>query len=192
MILQSSTLALFLLTTGCVAVLPDNYQSLSAKDKQTLQWNQIVASQHDVNSLPTVYPAPGSNLTFLTIPTYLETTFLWRSDEMPDDRRRIVIAPFGVVAKIIFRTTRYTPSYFTGLFDTGGIGIIRLALDGAHLLNSTENFDISTATKIYIDGTLTEPHQIVLNNLIMFFETELPETLCCRGRPDNSIERWWM
>ncbi|OWA52702.1 hypothetical protein BV898_17148 [Hypsibius exemplaris] len=148
-----------LFITPLSAVLPRNYQSLSAQAKQTLQWNQILESQYRFDQLPALSSSHRpDNLTLLGNPTYLATSFLHKGDEMPGTRRRMTMSPVGVICKVSFRTFRNSTSRFTGLFHSGGIGVIRLALHLSRTSTVREIGDRATdfaptaVMKIYIDG----------------------------------------
>ena len=134
------------------AILPDEYLSFLAQEKQEVQWVQIEASKYPDGELPTTLPPPGTNGTELFNASFLVPTFTWHGDEMPDHRRRSFISAYGTVAKVIFRTVPYTPSYFTGLFRSGGVGLMRIALNNARFKTSTADIAITVATKVYIDG----------------------------------------
>ena len=137
----------------CWAALPDNYQSLSALDKQQVQWNQILATKYSESQLPNTYPPPNTNGTELYNASFLLPTFTWYGDEMPDNRRRSFISPYATVAKVVFRTTKNTPSGFTGMFQSGGRGLMRIALNPVRFQTSVNDFALTFITKIYIDGT---------------------------------------
>ena len=146
-----------LLLTVVVAVawadLPYNYLSLSAKAKQAVQWDQITASVRPANALPDVYPPPDVDPSTMFDPNFLVTSFLWGSDEVPPGRRKSLVAPYAAIAKIVFKTR--PDSNFTGLFQSGGIGLLRIGLSAAQEGTSASNFVLTFAAKIYIDGMKT-------------------------------------
>ncbi|OQV15803.1 hypothetical protein BV898_10055 [Hypsibius exemplaris] len=141
------------------AVLPDNYVTLSAREKQALQWSQVLESRYNLTELPSAFPQPTDNLTLLGLPEYLAQSFLITGDEMPGTRRRMLLSPFAVVCKVEYRTFKNSTSQFTGLFNTGGIGLIRLALDAIYGPPLGSLFSPTAVLKIYIDGQISRNFQ---------------------------------
>ncbi|KTD25415.1 Uncharacterised protein [Legionella lansingensis] len=107
------------------AQLPDNYQHLSAQQKQDLLWDEITKS-HDADPLP---PLAGNSfkdvLEKLQGLFNLSPTFDHTSDELPKGRVKIIHTN-GSVGKIAFIPAPNHP--FTGIYRTGGIGLARLSL----------------------------------------------------------------
>ena len=93
--------------------LPDNYQSLSAFEKESLLWNEILSSPW--KSLPPLSGKGwGSILANLKSLTSLKTTFDHQSDTIPEERIKI-IHTYGSVARMLFLPADQTP--FTGLLN---------------------------------------------------------------------------
>ncbi len=116
---------LFLFCFEASAQLPADYQSLSAQEKQDLLWNELGKS-HEVEPLP---PFTGNSfnevLTKLKGLFNLGPSFDHSSDELPEGRVKVIHAN-GSVAKISFVPAPNHP--FTGIYQTGGIGLARLSL----------------------------------------------------------------
>jgi hypothetical protein len=117
-----------ILLLGCLNVhaqLPENYQNLSAQEKQDLLWNEISKS-HEQDPLP---PFTGNSftevLTKLKGLFNLGPSFDHSSDELPEGRVKIIHAT-GSVAKVSFIPVPNHP--FTGIYKTGAVGIARLSL----------------------------------------------------------------
>ncbi|OQV22686.1 hypothetical protein BV898_03515 [Hypsibius exemplaris] len=146
-------------TAVAAAVLPDDYNTLTVREKQALQWNQVLATRYNLTDLPTAFPQPTDNVTHLFVPEYLAQSFLHTGDEMPGTRRRILICPFGVVCKVQFRTFKNSTSPFTGLFNTGGIGLIRLSLEAVFGPPLGKIFSPSAVMKIYVHGQISRNFQ---------------------------------
>ena len=98
--------------------------SASAEAKRDQLWSRVERTAYRPGFLPT--EGPGAlDLAKLLYTPFLQVTFLHTSDEMPLGRKR-VIHTFGSIAKVRFETLPGVP--FTGLFESGGIGLIRLSL----------------------------------------------------------------
>ncbi|OQV15806.1 hypothetical protein BV898_10058 [Hypsibius exemplaris] len=137
------------------AVLPTNYVTLTAEEKQALQWNQVLATRYNLNELPSTFPQPTDNLTLLGMPEYLAQTFIHTGDEMPAGRSRMTISPFAVVCKMEYRTFKNSTTRYTGLFHTGGIGLIRISLDAIYGPPLSKLFSPTAVLKIYIPGKIS-------------------------------------
>lgn len=115
----------FFALTLAHAKLPDQYQDLSAKQKQDLLWDEITKS-HEADPLPQI-----SGNSFQEVLAKLKgifnlgPTFDHISDELPDGRVKIIHAN-GSVGKVAFIPSPNHP--FTGIYRTGGIGLVRLSL----------------------------------------------------------------
>ncbi|OQV15768.1 hypothetical protein BV898_10022 [Hypsibius exemplaris] len=128
------------------------YKPLSAQQKQAIQWAKIQATKYDINNLPTEFPPPGSDpFTVLRDANYLRISFEWEGDEMPGNRNRLVFSPLAVICKIKFNTFQNTTSGYTGIFQSGGIGFIRLSINGVRA-----SFDPTASMKIYVDGKISQ------------------------------------
>ncbi|KTC84465.1 hypothetical protein [Legionella brunensis] len=124
-VLIISGLIYFFANTGAYAQLPDNYQNLSAQQKQDLLWEEITKS-HEIDPLPQL---AGNSfrevLQKLKGLFNLALTFNHINDELPAGRVKIIHAN-GAVGKIVFIPAPNHP--FTGIYRTGGIGLARLSL----------------------------------------------------------------
>ena len=123
-ILVISSLLLFM-SFAVSAELPADYQDLSAQQKRDLIWDEVSKS-HQEDPLP---PFSGSGfqdvLSKLKGLFNLSPTFDYSSDELPQGRVKIIHAT-GSVAKVSFIPAVNHP--FTGIYQTGGIGLARLSL----------------------------------------------------------------
>ncbi|OQV15804.1 hypothetical protein BV898_10056 [Hypsibius exemplaris] len=137
------------------AVLPANYVTLTAEEKQALQWNQVLATRYNLSELPSTFPQPTDNLTLLGMPEYLAQIFIHTGDEMPAGRSRMLISPFAVVCKMEYRTFKNSTTRYTGLFHTGGIGLIRISLDAIYGPPLGSLFSPTAVLKIYIPGKIS-------------------------------------
>lgn len=141
--------------TGIFAQLPENYQDLPAEQKQDLLWGEISKS-HQENPLPKLSDKSlKSTLEALSVLFNLDTTFDHATDELPTGRIKIIHAN-GSVGKIALKPSTDHP--FTGLYQTGVIGLARLSL-------ATKPTD-----KSYIPGMAIKfliPHHSSLNLQVM-------------------------
>ncbi len=120
--------------------LPANYDTLSAKAKEDLLWDQrIVPSKY--TTLP---PFKGPDLIAIAR-VDLRVTLDRRSDEMPPGRIKLV-HPLGALAKVEFVPEPGSP--YTGLWK-GSEGIARFSLATSP---GTNNFTPGLAVKMFIDG----------------------------------------
>lgn len=124
-ILMMSSLIFCIMNSGIYAQLPEHYQSLAPEEKRDLLWVEITKS-HDEDPLP-----PLSGNSFKEVLKKLKgffdlgPTFDYTSDELPEGRAKILHAN-GSVGKIAFVAAANHP--FTGIYQTGGIGVARLSL----------------------------------------------------------------
>lgn len=104
----------------------ETYQAQSAEQKKEELWSLITSSEYSLNfihqALGTVSPELRKKL---EDPEYLKVSFTHASDELPEGRVRLIHAN-GTVAKI--RLERTEESKFTGLFQSGATGLVRLSL----------------------------------------------------------------
>lgn len=107
------------------AALPENYQSLASEQKQTLLWQNIEES-HSVNPLPKLKENSYKDVFYMLKGLFnLAPSFDYFYDETPEGRIKIIHAN-GSVAKISFVPASGHP--FTGIYQSGAIGIARLSL----------------------------------------------------------------
>ncbi|WP_419418736.1 hypothetical protein ACNVED_09255 [Legionella sp. D16C41] len=115
----------FFVNLSVYAQLPNNYQELSAQQKQDLLWEEITKS-NKINSLPELTGNSFKEvLQKLKGIFNLSPTFDHESDELPVGRVKIIHAN-GSVGKITFIPVPNHP--FTGIYQTGAIGLARLSL----------------------------------------------------------------
>lgn len=115
----------FILGHVAFAALPSYYQELSATEKQNLLWNNILASNAEHGQPSTTQNGWGAALKKIKAFFTLKTTFDHENDEIHHGRIKIIHAN-GSVAKIKFNPSSNHP--FTGIFQTGGMGLARLSL----------------------------------------------------------------
>lgn len=125
------------------AILPKDYVSKTASEKQDILWSQIEASPYTPAPLPTQQPGPKESLSLFNL-TFMGQSFSHVSDEVPPGRRRLVHA-LGSLVKIELITF---PSSFTGVFKSGGIGLFRASLAS----DPRKAFVPGFAYKILVDG----------------------------------------
>ena len=116
---------MMLVLGNCHAQLPDNYQTLPADHKQILLWQQIESS-HDEQGLPDLLQNDfWRTLKVIKGLFSLKPSFDHINDEIPKGLVKILHAN-GSVAKIHLTPASGHP--FTGLYQTGAIGLARLSL----------------------------------------------------------------
>lgn len=124
-ILILSGLLSFFISISLYAELPINYQDLTAQEKQDVLWDKITKSNEE-EPLPAFSGSSFSDvLAKLKGLFNLSPTFNHPRDEVPAGRVKIIHAN-GSVGKIAFIPTTNHP--FTGIYQTGGIGLARLSL----------------------------------------------------------------
>lgn len=137
---------LCLMSFGMYAQLPCNYQDLSSEEKRELLWDEIVKS-HEEDPLPQFTGTSfGEVLAKLKGLFNLKPTFDYTSDELPEGRIKIIHAN-GSVGKIAFVPATGHP--FTGIYQTGGIGVARLSLATPP---SDDNYIPGMAIKILVSN----------------------------------------
>ncbi|OQV11483.1 Protein PTHB1 [Hypsibius exemplaris] len=139
--------------TSIFGELPENYISLPGKAKQEILWAHASAKPYPIGQAPTTSPS-ALNMTKLMNPDYLAVSFTWMGDEMP--RRRIrVVHTFGSVCKVDLLI--FPNSTYTGVFKTGGPGILRLSIaNPTYLAKGGPSFPPSLGLKILIDGQTSQ------------------------------------
>jgi hypothetical protein len=127
-------------------MLPADYQSRTAKEKQALVWNLVASSEYRGR-----LPSGGAGYMLQGIKSFfsLNKTFDRQNDELPQGRHKI-FHPFGSVATAEV-TYSYPPSapQYTGMFASTGTPIatiIRLAPAGG------KSFTPGIAVKYFVDG----------------------------------------
>lgn len=126
------------------AHLPENYQNLTSKQKQNILWENISKTPYSAEELSSKLKDPNIFKTLsLFSADFLMSTFLHVSDEMPLDRLKL-IHTYGSAAKVELEIDPSSP--FTGIFQTGGHGIVRLSI-----AKQKSPFTPGMALKILID-----------------------------------------
>ncbi|OQV12663.1 hypothetical protein BV898_13072 [Hypsibius exemplaris] len=136
-------------------LLPDSYGSLSADAKQDLLWYQISSSRYSLDQLP-IEPPSQANLSNLFVPKYLQKSFTWQGDQMPEGRTRI-LHPYGSVCKVALEIHYPESSTFTGIFRTGGVGLFRMSVGQI----TNDSFPVGVALKIFVDGQRSQNFVLV-------------------------------
>lgn len=140
------------------ASLPENYQALSADEKQDVLWQKVCQS-HQENPLPDLDTGGFSAAYGLFKRLFnLKPSFDHQSDELPKGRQK-VLHPNGSVAKVSWVSTNSHP--FSGLYASGAVGIARLSLAQAP---SDDSFVPGMAIKFLLPGT-PSLNLHVINNL---------------------------
>ncbi|GAU94729.1 hypothetical protein RvY_06452 [Ramazzottius varieornatus] len=139
----------FWIVSGCLvsAALDASYDTLLGADKQATLWSLIAASTYSLDSLPSKFPQnPSVDPKQLFNASYYPPVFLNMGDEMPAGRYRL-FNPYGVCAMVEFVAYANSSTGYTGLFKSGGIGLVRLSLQ--HL--AADSFAPQLAMKILLD-----------------------------------------
>lgn len=135
------------------AALPENYVSLPAEEKLRVLWSRVSQNPYSLDSLPTA-PVPPAYLAANAMnTTFLQTSFTWTDDEMPPGRIK-AFHRYGSVCKVKLDIHQQSP--FTGIFSTGGVGVIRMSQTAVN-----DSSVASLALKILIDKQKSE-------NLVLF------------------------
>lgn len=145
--------------TPLTAPLQADYIKHTALQKQELLWKRLSKTPYTSANLPTLLdPSTGWNA---VNPSYLVEMFTLETDEVAKGRKK-ALNSFGSAAKVTFKilsrskakdakTTNSARTKFTGLFQTGGPGIVRFSL--AKLMTSPEeSFRPAIALKMLIKG----------------------------------------
>jgi hypothetical protein len=148
----------YVLSSVVYAALPEDFQSLSAQQKQSMVWEEIQSS-HTGEPFP---PLAGTSFTEVLAALRglfdLSPTFDYQSDELPHGRRKI-LHPNGSIAKIAWVPAPNHP--FTGIYQTGGIGVARLSLATAP---TDESYIPGMAIKLFVSQN-PSLHLHVMNRL---------------------------
>ncbi|MGE3608144.1 MAG: hypothetical protein AB7I27_01055 [Bacteriovoracaceae bacterium] len=139
----------FLLSTSIFAQLPNDYQKFSAAKKQSLLLANVEKTKYA--TLPPI-PAGGWGSILAKLKSFmtLGETFNEVSDEMPASRgKNKLIHSSGSVAGVIYIPSEQYPT-FTGIFSSGGLGVVRLSLAGSP--ESLGSFTPGMGVKILVDG----------------------------------------
>lgn len=126
------------------AQLPSDYKVKSAKDKQALIFQKSVQNPYsETDILRQSNPSAFSLLKLLSVKR-LAKSFTNPNDEFYSKKIKL-IHTYGAVAKVKFNITNSTK--YTGLFQSGAFGIIRLSLAKLGL-----PYTPGIALKLFVDG----------------------------------------
>jgi hypothetical protein len=131
--LTRSILLSFALGPASLAAGPDELDPAtffrkSAPEQQEIIWREVESSAYEV--LPEQDQAPPNNWDLLFKSENLVKVFQYQSIVMPAGREKAT-HQFGTVAKVEFEA-RGSGRGYTGIFNTGALGILRLALAKAN------------------------------------------------------------
>lgn len=150
MILQLWMIGLVALAMPAYADLPENYDQLSALEKQNIIWQQIESSAWEVTPEQPLPPLDGAGwgsiLSKLGSIFSLAKSFDHDEDEVPKGREKI-IHKYGVAGSISW--VAVGNSKYTGLLSSNVEGSVRLSLAADP---NGESFTPGGAFKLYIDG----------------------------------------
>lgn len=123
--------------------LPLDYQKRGADEKLELLWSQIKADPYPDGALPHKVPGPWGRRKLFSV-GFNKGSFLIESDELPEDRPKLVHT-FGTTARVALKIT--SPQAYTGFFQAGGAALMRAsdATGGGKFLPSL-------ALKFFVDG----------------------------------------
>lgn len=145
--------ALCALWVSCVTVsgkLPDDYESLTPRKKQVVQYTQVEDTNYGPRKLPGYYPSCAKQLAAIASAFSLGPSFKHKGDEMPSHwfgQRARFIHVRGSVAPV---TIQWVPSRFTGIYqEEMSEGLIRLSLAAPP---SLAGFTPGMAVKVYLQG----------------------------------------
>lgn len=124
------------------ATLPDNYQTLNAREKQDILWDNTVTEMY--SKLPADNPGVLELMKLLSW-RYLLPSFKHVSDELPLGRKKL-IHTYGSVAKVRWVADGDHP--YTGVFKTGAVGVTRIGL----ARQSSSPITPGMGLKLLIDG----------------------------------------
>lgn len=150
---MKSIFSLFIavLSVSAFADLGESYQEQRARTKLDILWNNVSADPYSTLPEMKFFPADSYKVThgyrFVRDAGSLGHSFDHRSDEMPKSRIKVIHA-YGSAAQIEFVPNGEHP--FSGLFQTGAVGIARLSLGVPFA--STGSFVPGMAIKLLVDG----------------------------------------
>ncbi len=148
-----------LVSVNAFAALPIGYDESPRQTKSEILWDNITADPYPAGELPNAETSTWDLLNLLN-PYYLMVTFSHVGDEMPAERKR-VIHSYGTAARVRWEPQ---PNSFSGVFTTGGIGIVRLSLAKAFNDPVLEVFNPGISVKLLIDGA-PSVNFVAINNL---------------------------
>jgi hypothetical protein len=131
-------------STTVLAALPDNYQSRYAIEKQALLWKNTLDAEY-MTLPPYVDKDWDFILSHIGALFRLEETFEHVSDEMPKHKTKLT-HNYGVLAHMRFFPAEDSP--FTGIYGSGGVGLIRLSMTA----DPSGGYIQAMALKFLVDG----------------------------------------
>jgi hypothetical protein len=126
------------------AELPTNYINLSSLEKQNILYSNSARYPYTKSEMDQQEDPGALEKLKLFSTTYLKDVFLNDNDEFEFPKTKL-IHTYGSVAKIEFKITN--PLKYTGLFQSGAKGIIRLSL-----VQLEGSFTPGMAIKLLVDG----------------------------------------
>lgn len=122
------------------------YNELPAVRKLELLWDRVSQDPYPLDSMPNVVdPMAGWNL---LNPSYLIQTFSLEADEIAAGRHK-AFNTFGAAAKVTFKMNSI--ERFSGLFESGGSGIMRFSL-AQPVVSAVDAVKPGIALKLLING----------------------------------------
>lgn len=130
-------------TTCALAELPKHYQARDAIEKQDILWQNTLEAEYV--TLPKIDKDWNFILTHVGALFRLKETFEHVSDEMPKNKVKLT-HNHGVLAHMRFVPAADNP--FTGIYGSGGMGLIRLSLTA----DPSGGYIQAMAMKFLVDG----------------------------------------
>ena len=149
--------AVMLLSLSAEAQLPRDYQSKTASQKQEILFKQASQSPYSKKSILSKKGPSVLSMLKLFSTTYLAKSFTNPNDEFEKTKVKL-IHTYGAVAKVKFNVTKNTK--YTGILESGALGIIRFSLAKVGLPYSP-----GLAIKFLVDGEKSQ-------NLFAMFSLE--------------------
>lgn len=122
--------------------LPGDYEAWNAKKKLQFLWEEKIMK----SAYPEGFPPIEDVNVFGLIGTDYSVKMGLETDQAPPGWKK-AIHPRGSVAQVKFEPSKNQP--FTGLFETGGIGLLRMSITGKP---DDRGFAPGLALKILVDG----------------------------------------
>ncbi|HXK05755.1 MAG TPA: helix-hairpin-helix domain-containing protein [Verrucomicrobiae bacterium] len=182
-----------------LSLLTGEYKSASAAGKQAIVWKAVEETRY-ANLPPVKFSFIYFGIRFVSLP-FLSQPFDVTLDVRPP--RTKWLHQFGTIAKAEYVPDPFPPpayegTYppFSGLFETGAIGVVRLSL-----AMNTRFYITGTSLKLFVDG---KPSQNLILNPSLdpqdtknFFELGMTDRLPVAvkfpfGPPANVFADWWM
>jgi hypothetical protein len=105
---------------------PQTYSTMTAEAKRELLWKHgVQGSCYRANELPAT--TPGLDTVQVFQPEFLKGSFDLKTDWNFSGRKKLIHSK-GSVVKVRFVPNDYSKSTYTGIYQTGGIGLARFSL----------------------------------------------------------------